>query len=184
VAFEAPLNHVGPRGEFEGMLLFADPAERVEGYERDGRSRLVLHGSARHVLHPERPVAVRPGPLPVRGGDDGEFGGQGGSSTGSAYSGAAAYCVTTEAGHLLPGLAARADPVEDAPAPAPATHVLALGTGQLLASLDAQVGTATAARTRGYARVTASLADGPARYLVASPLCVEYAPGLPRRRKG
>jgi hypothetical protein len=47
VAFEAPLNYLVLRGEFEEMVLFADPAEAVEGYERAWRARLVLHGSAR-----------------------------------------------------------------------------------------------------------------------------------------
>jgi hypothetical protein len=32
---------------------------------------------------------------------------------------------------------------------------------------------------RGYARVTADLTNGPGRYVVASPLYVEYAPELP-----
>jgi hypothetical protein len=177
VAFEAPLNHVGLRGEFEGMLLFADPAEPVEGYERGGLTRLVLHGSAKHLLLPERPlVTVRPRTLEVRGGGGGS-GGDGGSA-GLAYGSAAAYCVTTEAGYLLPDLAERVDPIEDAPVPVTAVRVLALGTRQLLASLDTQAGAATAAWTRGYARVTANLTDGSDRYLVASPLYVEYAPDL------
>jgi hypothetical protein len=161
------------------MVLFADPAEAVEGYERAWRARLVLHGSARHLVSPQGPVTVEPPPMSVvRSGAGGGYDG-GGNSAGTWFAGYVARRITTEAGHLLPALAERPAPTEDAPAPTAPVGTLALGTRQLLTALDAEVGVATAAWMRGYARVTADLTNGPGRYVVASPLYVEYAPDLP-----
>lgn len=160
VWFEAPLRCVTLRGEYRRMVLFADPAPGEDPeYDRGTGCRLLMHGSSRHLLG-YAPVSVD-GP-PLEGID-------GGSSIGTTF--------LTSAGHVVRALSLEPDPVAD-DVPAPRTDVTGPGVRELVAALDARHGQAgSAARMRGYARVTAVLPAGEsaARLVVASPLTVEYA---------
>ncbi|MFG2616320.1 SAVMC3_10250 family protein [Streptomyces sp. NPDC048507] len=163
VCFEAPLRQISLTGRFRQMVLFADPAPGEEPAYEDGTGcRLLLHGSARHLLG--QPPAQVDG-LPLEGIT-------GGDSVGSTF--------LTQAGHVVQALSLRQDPSADAtssPAGLPDD-----GVRGLLHAIDSAPGhTGAAPWTRGYARVTARFpaAHGAAPCLVASPLTVEYAPDLP-----
>ncbi|MFD8980940.1 SAVMC3_10250 family protein [Streptomyces sp. NPDC059564] len=164
VYFEAPLRQVSLAGRFRRLVLFADPAPGEDpGYERETGCRLLMHGSARHLLgQPPEPVE---GP-PLEGIT-------GGDSIGTAF--------VTQAGQVVRTLADQQDPEAGAPA-GPGPELSGNGIHDLLLALDSDRGQAgTASWTRGYARVTARLASttGGAPCLVASPLTVEYASELP-----
>ncbi|GGR95640.1 hypothetical protein GCM10010252_38040 [Streptomyces aureoverticillatus] len=188
VQFEAPLNFRVLRDVAPGMVLFVDPPGAVDGYGSGGAVRLLLHGSVGHLTGGQVPAVADPPTLSeeVRHGDGG-----GGSSAGGGW----VELVTTHASVLLGSLTAQPDatseqrPPEQAPEQAPeptreqtpepvSRATLVEGTRQLLAALDRQLHVETAAWMRGYARVTAALEDGDpggVRYVVATPLYVEYA---------
>ncbi|MGG8407805.1 SAVMC3_10250 family protein [Streptomyces sp. 12297] len=160
VWFEAPLHCVTPRGTYQHMVLFSDPAPGEDPqHERATGCRLLMHGSARHLLG-QAPVDVEG--LPLEGID-------GGSSVGTTF--------LTSAGRVMQALSLEHDPVA-VDVPDPATDLRGGGVRDLLAALDARHGqVGSAARVYGYAKVTADLpatADAP-RCVVASPLTVEYA---------
>ncbi|UQX04043.1 SAVMC3_10250 family protein [Streptomyces sp. RerS4] len=162
VYFEAPLRQISLRGRFREMVLFADPAPGEDpAYEDETGCRLLMHGSARHLLG-QPPVQVDGPPLEgIAGGD----------SVGTTF--------LTQAGQVVQTLSRPQDPAaDDAPRPGLPTE----GVLDLMRALDSTPGQAgTASWTRGYARVTTRLSStsGNAPCLVASPLTVEYAPDLP-----
>ncbi|MFJ6845660.1 SAVMC3_10250 family protein [Streptomyces griseoluteus] len=152
VWFEAPLLYFTLRDADRDLVLFTDPAPGADPEYPAPDCRLLLHGSVRHLLG-VIPVPVEDASLVEHGG--------GGDSAGTPF--------ITAAGHVVRALTGT-----DTPAPPGAQ-----GVRDLLDALDGlQPDLPTAPRTRGYARVTASLpatATAP-RCLVASPLTVEYAP--------
>ncbi|QCX76249.1 hypothetical protein C9F11_12860 [Streptomyces sp. YIM 121038] len=169
VEFEAPLNYRALNGAAPGMVLFLDPAAGVEGYESGGAVRLVLHGSVEHLGGGSKPGVAEP-PALVEDRWDG-----GGDSCGPSW----VEFVATRAATLLDTLAAQPGAVDE-PGSTSTPHApptLAEGTRQVLAALDRQLPVETAAWMRGHARVTAALAapgGGGVRYVVATPLYVEY----------
>lgn len=159
VWFEAPLRCVTLRGEYQHIVLFADPVPGEEPeYEREAGCRLLMHGSVRHLRN-YAPASID-GP-PLEGID-------GGSSIGTTF--------LTAAGHVVRALSLEHDPAADS-VPPPSPDLGGAGVRDLVVALDdrhEQAG--SAALMCGYARVTAVLpATGSSRrLLVASPLTVEY----------
>ncbi len=163
VWFEAPLRQISLTGRFRHLVLFADPAPGEDlAYDEETGCRLLMHGSARHLLG-QPPEQVEGLELEgIAGGD----------SIGTTF--------LTQAGQVVQALSLQQDPAVDGEAPGPGLP--AEGVRDLMVALDSAPGQAhTASWTRGFARVTALLPSPPgnAPCLVASPLTVEYAPDLP-----
>lgn len=169
VRFEAPLTWATLRGRYQDLVLFVDPAPDSAQPVTAARRRLLLHGSARHLLG--RPPAQVDGPALT--GLEG-----GGHSAGTVF--------VTNAGHVISALAQVHDPlaaetgapVVSAAAPTTLTTPLTrVGLRDLLAALDAEATeVSTSAVVGGYARVSAVLpeTEDSVGCLVASPLTVEY----------
>ncbi|MFJ4862691.1 MULTISPECIES: SAVMC3_10250 family protein [unclassified Streptomyces] len=163
VWFEAPLRQICLTGRFRQLVLFADPAPGEDrAYDEEAGCRLLMHGSARHLLG-QPPEQIEGLPLEgIAGGD----------SIGTTF--------LTQAGQVVQTLALQQEPAADGDAPRPGLPEG--GVRDLVHALDSTSGRAhTAAWTRGFARVTALLPSTPGNTpcLVASPLTVEYAPDLP-----
>lgn len=163
VWFEAPLRQISLTGRFRHLVLFADPApgeDRV--YEEETGCRLLMHGSARHLLA-QPPEQVEELALEgIAGGD----------SVGTTF--------LTRAGQVVQMLSLGQDPAVDGEVARPVLPEV--DVRDLMLALDSAPGQArTASWTRGFARVTALLPSVPgnAPCVVASPLTVEYAPDLP-----
>lgn len=158
--FEAPLRCVTLRGEYQHLVLFVDPVPGEDpAYERETGCRLLMHGSARHLLG-YAPATIE-GP-PLEGID-------GGSSIGTTF--------LTTAGHVVRALSLEHEAAA-ASVPPPRPDVSGAGVRHLVTALDARHEQAgSAALMQGYARVTAVLppSGGAQRLVVASPLTVEYA---------
>lgn len=190
VQFEAPLNFRLLRDVAPGMVLFVDPPCAVEGYGSGGAVRLLLHGSVRHLAGGQAPAVADP---PALAEEVRHWEGEAAGSAGGTW----VELVTTHASVLLGTLTAQPDAASEPTgeeagertgetgrhplAPLSPTTLVA-GTRQVLAALDRQLPVETAAWMRGYARVTAALRDGAldgasegVRYVVATPLYVEYA---------
>ncbi|WJV49116.1 SAVMC3_10250 family protein [Streptomyces flavofungini] len=166
VQFEAPLNFRALRGAAPGMVLFVDPPRGVEGYETGGAVRLLLHGSVEHLAGGRVPVVAEPPALSETVHHAGGWDCSGGDWV---------ELLTTQASVLLGSLTSQPDATSEDEAQEPVSPVTLLeGTRQLLAALDRQLPVETAAWMRGYARVTAALECGDVRYVVATPLYVEY----------
>ncbi|MFI6008655.1 SAVMC3_10250 family protein [Streptomyces sp. NPDC051243] len=175
VQFEAPLNYLMLRGPLApDMVLFVDPPRPVEGYETGGRVRLVLHGSARHLVGSQNPVVAEPPPLDME-----QLGALGGSIGGSF-----GRLVLPPAASLLTNLAGEPAVTSDLPRLGDPegwreVRTLADGTCQLLTTLDGQLPAETAAWMCGFARITAVIDAPPssesATYVVGTPLYVEFA---------
>ncbi|MET7484384.1 SAVMC3_10250 family protein [Streptomyces sp. NPDC005538] len=159
VRFEAPLRCVTLKGEYQHLVLFADPSPSEEPeYERTTGFRLLMHGSVRHL--------VGQAPVPVAGPLLEELGG-GADSAGTMFMTNAGHVVRTlaeESGQTAAASSADASPDRN-------------GVHDLLQAIDKRTPAGTAAWMRGYARVTALLpaSNAYAQCLVASPLAVEYA---------
>lgn len=94
VMFEAPLNWVTLRGRYQDLVLFVDPPpDSAHSHETSATRRLLLHGSARHLLG--RPPVQVDGPELT--GLEG-----GGHSAGTTF--------VTNAGHVVSALAHPHDP--------------------------------------------------------------------------
>lgn len=168
VQFEAPLNWVTLRGRHQDLVLFVDPAPDSASPHQPGTSRrLLLHGSARHLLG--RPPIQVDGP--VLTGLEGS-----GHSAGTIF--------VTNAGHVVSALAHAHDSLESGTGaaeenpPVSPTSMRRSGIRDLLAAVDAESGeVSTHALMFGYARVSALLPETATEMgcLVASPLIVEYA---------
>ncbi|MFB7087255.1 SAVMC3_10250 family protein [Streptomyces sp. NPDC056296] len=160
VWFEAPLRCVTLRGEYQHMVLFVDPASGEEPeYEQETDCRLLLHGSAHHLMG-YVPVAIDGPPLE---------GITGGSSIATTF--------MTSAGHVVRSLSLEHDSTELG-LPAPDIDLSGDAVRSLIAALDVQsTATGRAGRMCGYARITADLpaTNAAERCIVASPLAVEYA---------
>ncbi|MER7344424.1 SAVMC3_10250 family protein [Streptomyces aurantiacus] len=148
-------------------------ARRRGRVRQRGAVRLLLHGSVGHLAGGQEPVEAEPPALAEEVRRQ-----AGASSVGATW----VELVTTHASALLGILTAQPDAISERTreqVPAPASPVtLVEGTRQLLAALDRQLPVETAAWMQGYARVTAALEDGGSggvRYVVATPLYVEYA---------
>ncbi|GAA5701058.1 MULTISPECIES: SAVMC3_10250 family protein [Streptomyces] len=180
IQFEAPLNLVPLNGPFRSMVLFIDPVRPVEGYETPGSIRLVLHGSISHVIQAQLPEAADQPVVPVIAS------GTGGYGTLAAFM---ALLATGAMSWTADELAAHQDPLAPVPGlsgsmgEALRGPVVRRGTVSLVSAVDRKIDPETSAWMRGCARVTANLArrgsEATARYLIASPLYVEYAPDLP-----
>ncbi|MFG3260126.1 SAVMC3_10250 family protein [Streptomyces sp. NPDC048172] len=165
IEFEARLHQLTPR-EFAGMLLFLSVAD-AEGDARANGPRLLLHGSAAHLAN-----AI---PQPVDGpADETVVTGTDGFSSGPTF--------FTQVVRASPGRAFLSD-LEEQPSATdvgrgPGLSPLPEAVGELVRTLDRQTFPETAARMRGFARVSAEPLTDPgtgATFLVASPLLVEYA---------
>ncbi|MET9544228.1 SAVMC3_10250 family protein [Streptomyces sp. NPDC006627] len=178
VAFEAPLNYVVLGGRFANLLMFTDIKNRTADYPTGGRIRLLMHGSARHLLTSRRPPEVEPPnevDLPVYGdrGSDHEL-----------------WVEMLVNSHDLLLETLRPEGVEVSPSSgyvrSRRQEVLGDAVRSLINALDAKVHPETAATLIGYARVTACLDFHQQlapraeyvrhAYVIASPLYVEYAP--------
>ncbi|WP_030925951.1 SAVMC3_10250 family protein [Streptomyces sp. NRRL B-24720] len=168
VQFEAPLNWITLRGRHQDLVLFVDPPPDAASPHQAGASRrLLLHGSARHLLG-------RP-PLQVDGPELTGLEGNGHS---------AGRIFVTNAGHVVNALAHAHDPLEagsgvsEGNTPVSPTSVRRSGIRDLLQAVDAESSeVSTHALMFGYARVSALLPETATETgcLVASPLIVEYA---------
>ncbi|MGW5678897.1 SAVMC3_10250 family protein [Streptomyces sp. NPDC003860] len=168
VKFEARMTWVTLRGRYRNLVLFVDSERSPDAATA---RRLLLHGSARHLLG-------RP-PTPVEGPE----------LTGLADGGHSAGTVfVTNAGHVVNALAHSQDahtpetPADEENPPEPPAPLPRLGIRHLLAALDAEspeVSTSTV--VSGLARVSAVLPEtaDDAGCLVASPLIVEYVKRQP-----
>lgn len=168
VQFEAPLNWFTLRGRHQDLVLFVDPVPASASAHQPGTSRrLLLHGSARHLLG--RPPIQVDGP----------------ALTGLEGSGHSAGTIfVTNAGHVINALAHAHDPLEsgaeaaEGHPPMSPTSMRRSGIRDLLAAVDAESSeVSTHALMFGYARVSALLPETATEMscLVASPLIVEYA---------
>ncbi|MEU0343148.1 SAVMC3_10250 family protein [Streptomyces bobili] len=164
VMFEAPLNWVTLRGRYQDLVLFVDPPpDSAPSHETSATRRLLLHGSARHLLG--RPPVQVDGPELT--GLEG-----GGHSAGTTF--------VTNAGHVVSALAHPHDPESGADGgnpPEPTAPLHSAGIRDLLTALDAEsTEVSTSAVMTGYARVSALLPETATEVscLVASPLIVEY----------
>jgi hypothetical protein len=180
VQFEAPLNYLTLNGgDLDGMLLFVDLAEESEEYPTGGSVRLLLHGSARHLMGGS--------PLSIAASVDG----QATRLVLSGSGGPAFVCLVNNTDLLQQmfgmkavvksgGFEFRLEGWDRGELPSATRHLLRV--------LDEQVRPETATWMAGYARITANLSyldvkDGmlesgstpDIRYVVASPLYVEYS---------
>lgn len=186
VSFEAPLNYfvLGDVEEYvvtEGdrtadlrTVLFTDPPGSVADYEPGG-ARLVLHGSARHLLpHGSPELQQSTGELPQRFY---------GPSSSSGYVGLFSQVLRWRTPPGPPDVDPYVLDFHGRPIIRGRARGLGEGTRDLLSIVDDQSHVELAAWARGLARVTANLTrpdtqDG-GRYVVASPLYVQYAHDLP-----
>ncbi|MFE2539005.1 SAVMC3_10250 family protein [Actinacidiphila glaucinigra] len=174
VWFEAPLNYQALRGPWAvGMVLFTDTPGPVEGYETGGSVRLVLHGSARHLVGDREPFvaeSLSAEEIPA------SIGGQG-ASHGMSWGRLAMHVPA-----LLSALRGEPGATSEVPPSEISGTTLSDGTHDLLRNLDAQVAPETAAWMCGYARITAVTTwvnpdkrdDPTIRYVVGTPLYVEF----------
>lgn len=168
VHFEAPLNYlVLDGGPVPGMVLFVDRATRSADYPEAGSTRLILHCSSNHLRVEGRPQKV----IPPTGLD----------MEPAAYLGSGAAAFTSNNVDLLIGLLRSQPPAADGRSVVPDHNTgrhLPGATVDLLRAIDGRTHPETAAWMAGYARVTACFVGGtrPTRYVIASPLYIEYAP--------
>jgi hypothetical protein len=140
VWFEAPLRCVTLRGGYQHMVLFADPAPGEDPHhEEETGCRLLLHGSARHLVG-YVPAAVDGPTL-----EDID----GGSSFGTTF--------LTTAGQAVRALSMEHDPAADG-VPQPPAGLSGSGARDLIAAIDAgHADVPAGAWMCGFARVTAEL---------------------------
>ncbi|MBC6448093.1 hypothetical protein GPZ80_13035 [Actinokineospora sp. HBU206404] len=159
VHFEAPLNYlVLDGGPVPGMTLFVDRATQP------GSTRLILHCSSNHLRIEGRAQAVAP---------------PAGHTVETADSGGSGAGAITNNIDLLIGLLSAQPSASDGHVVAPnhyAGRHLPGATIDLLRTIDGRTHPETAAWMAGYARVTANFVVGTTRYVIASPLYIEYAP--------
>lgn len=158
VWFEAPLRCVTLQGDYQHMVLFADPAAGEDpGYEGQTGCRLLLHGSSRH-LRGFAPAAVEAPALE---------GIEGGSSFATTF--------LTTAGQAVRALSLEHEVAAEGTRP-PLTGVNGAGVRELLEAIDVSHSQVPGAWMSGFARVTAELpaTSTAPRCVVASPLSVEY----------
>ncbi|MFD5085132.1 SAVMC3_10250 family protein [Kitasatospora sp. NPDC058406] len=165
VRYEAPLRVVTLRGSHQDLVLFVDPAPGEDPeYDRESDGRLLLHGSAHHLVG---------GPPPAVDGPSLGYH-PGAETSGGSF-------VRTVVGEVVRALELELALENGASAGAGGSAALpGPGVRDLLRSLDLTgPEVSTAARVAGYARVTAVLpaTDAVPRCLVASPLGVEYHSG-------
>jgi hypothetical protein len=161
IQFEAPLNCLVPERN-RGLLFLLDRPAPTPGYPTAGALRLLLHGSAAHLVPTVRPAPVATPTTEVE------------VDYAPDMSGPAPFTVDT-VGVLLSLLGEQSSPTTDqhqAPDGRVLRH-LPDAVAALIAAMDARVYPETAAWMTGYARVTVTLAD-PTRCVIATPLYIEY----------
>lgn len=174
VHFEAPLNYlVLDGGPVPGMTLFVDRATPSADYPTAGATRLVLHCSGSHLRIEDRPRKIAtPTGQEVAIPDPS-----------AAYASGSGVFTANTINLLLSTLRSQPAPSDgDVIPPRSGTKQHLPGaTAELLRAIDGRVHPETAAWMAGYARITAnftSQANGnarPVRYVIASPLYIEYA---------
>lgn len=155
IVFDASLRWVTLRNVYQDLVLFVDPAS-----EACNARRLLMHGSARHLLGAPPPTVDGPALQEISGGGD---------SAGTAF--------VTNAGRVVSALVGAAGSTAPGAGLSPSAQLHSGGVRALFTALDAQsTEISTAARVSGYARVTGLLSGGTTSsgYLVASPLIVRY----------
>jgi hypothetical protein len=167
VHFEAPLNYlVLDGGPVPGMTLFVDRATPSADYPEGGSTRLILHCSSNHLRIEGRPQAVIP---------------PAGHAVESAVDvGSGPGVFTANNIDLLIDVLRSQPSASDGKSVAPGHYVsrhLPGATVDLLRAVDGRTHPETAAWMAGYARITAGFLDAPGktRYVIASPLYIEYA---------
>ncbi|MEU3982777.1 SAVMC3_10250 family protein [Streptomyces sp. NPDC026672] len=172
VQFESLLNYVVLAEPHDHVLLFADPLDPAAGA---GQGRLLMHGTAGHLLA-ERPPQEYPSP-------DAEQRRWGSGREAFRTLATATADDASEAEWTL-GFVRNHLPAAPDPHPGLRARVearagwLAAGADSLLRLLDQQLSADTAVLLRGYARVTFVVRErGEQRVLVASPLYAEYVRG-------
>jgi hypothetical protein len=165
VHFEAPVNYLTVNIDHQDVVFFADRGTASKDYPTGGAVRLLLHCSAKHLITGRAPVRVsRPAGELVEVYDIHESASRGGWFT----------IDTVE--HLLQKLRYYPQPADTRRAELlERTPRLPGAISRLLRAIDGRVFPETAAWMAGYARISANLTDGDKRYVVASPLYVEYA---------
>jgi hypothetical protein len=168
VHFEAPLNYLVVDMADRDLVFFVDRNNATADYPTGGATRLVLHCSGAHLRTELSPAKVAAPP-----GD--EIGGSG-----------PGLFSADSVQLLLRTLHAQRTPTAEHLPPEEVFQHLPKATSRLLHAIDARIFPETAAWMAGYARVTASFAlpaddsREPVRYIIASPLYIEYAtpPGI------
>lgn len=161
VRFEAPLRCVTLSGAHHDLVLFVDPAEgRGSGPATHGGSRLLMHGSARHL----RGWSAVPMDGPALEVENSA------SSLGTAF--------VTRAGQVVETLTRHRDTLQAEETTRTAVGLHGRGVRELLNALDDEDDSIdVSAVMSGYARITGILpgtgVNSPC--VVASPLLVEYA---------
>lgn len=168
VHFEAPLNYLVVNRDNGDQVFFVDRSFATTDYPTGGTTRLILHCSGAHLRTENRPLRLAAPPGDNVTIDDG--------------SGAGVF-TADNIELLLRTLSTQRQPSDQDHRPPPAAWVehLPTATTKLLHAIDARLYPETAAWMAGYARITASFAvptsplEGTARYIIASPLYIEYA---------
>jgi hypothetical protein len=160
IYFESPMNYCMLQSDyFPSAVVFADHMDLLP----DPSVRILLHGSARHLLNQPRLVAIsseveRLQPSP----SSGEF----------------VYTLAENVAEVVRTIDASQDPLI-APPSARATDSLTTGIARLLRVLDQKFVVDTSAWLGGVARVTAAVRaphghGDVERFIMATPLYVEY----------
>ena len=167
VHFEAPLNYLVVDSDGRDLVFFVDSGKATAHYPEGGTDRLLLHCSSRHLLVDRDPTRV-PAPssegLPVK------------PRRGSVPD----IFLHDAMGVLLRSLHAQPQPSDEGyrpPRDAVIEDDLSFAVDRLVSTIDRRVHAETAAWMAGYARITAccTAPTPPARYIIASPLYIEYA---------
>ncbi|HEV8562267.1 MAG TPA: SAVMC3_10250 family protein [Actinophytocola sp.] len=167
VHFEAPLNYLTVNTSHQDVAFFVDRGTASKDYPTGGTVRLLLHCSGTHLIMGQAPVKVsRPVGELVKVHSD----------IPASFPSSGGWLTVDNVEHLLqklryypqPADTRRAEPLERTPR-------LPVAISRLLLAIDGRVFPETAAWMAGYARISANLTDGDNRYVVASPLYVEYA---------
>jgi hypothetical protein len=190
MAFEARMNYLIPEDHPKCVLfvnISSTPPQRGDAVD----TRLLLHGSVEHLLTGHAPAFVADLQAEGQQVEVREAGG-GGTSDGASY---AAYVRRYNTVGLL--LRDTLEPLAHIPPTADGwrtagTHGLgwqplnlAAATSRLVRGVDRRLPSETAVWMSGYARVTAAFthpqdqSDSGTRYVVGSPLFVQYAPQPP-----
>jgi hypothetical protein len=168
VHFEAPLNYLAIRSDDRDLVFFVDRSRPTATYPTGGATRLVLHCSGTHLRTEHRPVQV-----PAPPGVD--------VDVAVRLHGGSAGVFTVDSIELVLNSLRTRDPLDDDPPHSwEVRHHLPAATTRLLRAIDARLYPETAAWMAGYARITANLTaredSAERRYVIASPLYIEYAP--------
>ncbi|TYB47929.1 SAVMC3_10250 family protein [Actinomadura chibensis] len=160
IYLKTPMNHCILGGPYFNLpVLFADHKDRLP----DPSTRVLLHGSSRHLRTRPRTIDVSPDVERLSAAPSGgEF----------------VYELADNVAEVLRAMRASPDPLV---APAETGSPLASGLTRIIKALDRRFDAGTATWLEGFARVTAAVPAGgrlgeAKRLILATPLYVEYAP--------